>query len=63
MKSNYVIQAEINIVRNPEWDVNRRFKELKYAYEKENYACYLCGNCMLIVPDKHDSSLMSVINI
>ena len=62
MKSNYVIQAEINIKQHPEWDVNRRYKELKYAYEKANYSCYWCDSCMIIIPNiKHDNSLIKVI--
>lgn len=44
MKSNYVIQAEINIAKHPEWDTGRKFAELEQAYKKENRTCYICHN-------------------
>ena len=56
MKSNYVIQAEINIAKHPEWNIEEKFIELKYAYEKEGFRCRLIENKMFLIPTKtaHD---------
>ena len=56
MKSNYVIQAEINIAKHPEWNIEEKFIEFKQAYEKEGYRCYLIEGTMYLIPSKdaHD---------
>ena len=56
MKSNYVIQAEINIAKHPEWNIKEKFIELKQAYEKEDYRCYLIEDKIYLIPSKaaHD---------
>lgn len=57
MKSNYVIQAEINITKHPEWDFHRKYKELKEAYEKHNNMCYLAGDIIMIVPTSQNKPI------
>ena len=50
MKSNYVIQAEINIKQHPEWDIKMKADELKQAYQKENKTCYVHNNTIYVMP-------------
>ena len=53
MKSNYVIQAEINIAKHQEWSIKERFIEFKKAYEKEGYRCCLIEDIMYLIPSKY----------
>lgn len=57
MKNNYVIQAEINVAKHPEWNIEERFIEFKRAYEKEGYRCHLMDNTMLLIPSQTSSDI------
>lgn len=50
MKSNYVIQAEINIKQHSEWNITMKANELKQAYEKENKTCFVYNNILYVMP-------------
>jgi hypothetical protein len=50
LQSNYVIQAEINIKKHPEWDMERKVTELARAYNKENKTCYAYDNMIYVMP-------------